>query len=36
LNNQSKSFIHFSYVTYAFTYRIVDLVFVLSYIQSYF
>jgi hypothetical protein len=32
--NHSKSFIHFSYVICAFTYHIVELVFVLSYIQS--
>ncbi len=32
--NHSKSFIHFSYVICAFTYRIVELVFVLSYIRS--
>jgi hypothetical protein len=31
--NHSKSFIHFSYVICAFTYRIVELVFVLSYIR---
>jgi hypothetical protein len=32
--NHSKSFIHFSYVICAFTYRIVALVFVLLYIRS--
>jgi hypothetical protein len=32
--NHSKLFIHFSYVICAFTYRIVELVFVLSYIWS--
>jgi hypothetical protein len=32
--NRSKSFIHFSCVICAFTYHIVELVFVLSYIQS--
>jgi hypothetical protein len=32
--NHSKSFIRFSYVIYAFAYRIVELVFVLSYIWS--
>jgi hypothetical protein len=32
--NHSKSFIRFSYIICAFTYRIVELVFVLSYIQS--
>jgi hypothetical protein len=32
--NHSKSFIRFSYVICAFTYRRVELVFVLSYIQS--
>jgi hypothetical protein len=32
--NQSKSFILFSYVICAFTYHIVELVFVLSYIRS--
>jgi hypothetical protein len=32
--NHSKSFIHFSYVICAFTYRIVELVFALSYIRS--
>jgi hypothetical protein len=32
--NHSKSFIHFSYVICAFTYRIVEFVFVLSYIRS--
>jgi hypothetical protein len=32
--NHSKSFIRFSYVICSFTYRIVELVFVLSYIQS--
>jgi hypothetical protein len=32
--NHSKSFIHFSYVICAFTYRIVELVFVLSYMWS--
>jgi hypothetical protein len=32
--NHSKSFIRFSYVICAFTYRIVELVFVLSYIWS--
>jgi hypothetical protein len=32
--NHSKSFIHFSYVICAFTYHIVELVFVLSYIRS--
>jgi hypothetical protein len=32
--NHSKSFIHFSYVICAFIYRIVELVFVLSYIRS--
>jgi hypothetical protein len=32
--NRSKSFIRFSYVICAFTYHIVELVFVLSYIQS--
>jgi hypothetical protein len=32
--NHSKSFIHCSYVICAFTYRIVELVFVLSYIWS--
>jgi hypothetical protein len=32
--NHSKSFIRFSSVIYAFTYRIVELVFVLSYIRS--
>jgi hypothetical protein len=31
--NHSKSFIQFSYVIYAFTYRIVELVFFLSCIQ---
>jgi hypothetical protein len=31
--NHSKSFIRFSYIICAFTYRIVELVFVLSYIQ---
>jgi hypothetical protein len=34
LANHSKSFIFFSYVICAFTYRIVELVFVLSYIRS--
>jgi hypothetical protein len=33
--NHSKSFIHYSYVICTFTYRIVELVFVLSYIRSY-
>jgi hypothetical protein len=32
--NHSKSFTHFSYVICAFTYHIVELVFVLSYIWS--
>jgi hypothetical protein len=32
--NHSKSFIRFSYVICAFTYHIVELVFVLSYIRS--
>jgi hypothetical protein len=32
--NHSKSFIRCSYVICAFTYRIVELVFVLSYIRS--
>jgi hypothetical protein len=32
--NHSMSFIHCSYVICAFTYRIVELIFVLSYIQS--
>jgi hypothetical protein len=32
--NHSMSFIHFSYVICAFTYPIIDLVFVLSYIWS--
>jgi hypothetical protein len=32
--NHSKSFIRFSYVICAFTYHIVELVFVLSYILS--
>jgi hypothetical protein len=32
--NHTKSFIHFSYVICAFIYRIVELVFVLSYIRS--
>jgi hypothetical protein len=32
--NHSKPFIHFTYVICAFTYRIVELLFVLSYIQS--
>jgi hypothetical protein len=32
--NHSKSFIHFSYVICAFSYRILELVFVLSYIWS--
>jgi hypothetical protein len=32
--NYSKSFIRFSYVICAFTYRIVELVFILSYIRS--
>jgi hypothetical protein len=32
--NHSKSFIHFSYVICAFTYHIVELVLVLSYIRS--
>ena len=32
--NHSKSFIHFSYVICAFTYHIVELVFVFSYIWS--
>jgi hypothetical protein len=32
--NHSKSFSHFSYVICAFTYHIVELVFVLSYIRS--
>jgi hypothetical protein len=32
--NYSKSFICFSYVICAFTYHIVELVFVLSYIRS--
>jgi hypothetical protein len=34
--DHSKSFIRFSYVICAFTYRIVELVFVLSYIWSHF
>jgi hypothetical protein len=34
LANYSMSFIHFSYVICAFTYRIVELVLVLSYIRS--
>jgi hypothetical protein len=34
-SNHSMSFIHFSYVICGFTYRIVELVFVLSYIWSY-
>jgi hypothetical protein len=34
LTNHSKSFIPFSYVICAFTYRIIELVFVLSYIWS--
>jgi hypothetical protein len=33
-SNHSKSFIHFSYIICAFTYRIVKLVFVLSYKRS--
>jgi hypothetical protein len=32
--NHSKLFIRFSYVIYAFTYHIVELVFILSYIRS--
>jgi hypothetical protein len=32
--NHSKSFIHFCYIICAFTYHIVELVFVLSYIRS--
>jgi hypothetical protein len=32
--NHSKSFIHFSYIICAFTYHIVELVFVLLYIRS--
>jgi hypothetical protein len=32
--NHSKSFIHFSYVICAFSYRILELMFILSYIQS--
>jgi hypothetical protein len=32
--NHSKSFIHLSYIICAFTYHIVELVFVLSYIRS--